>query len=146
MKNKLFYLLIMPSIWIVITIITANELADRVWLLSVAPAIWLTIFIEPIEITVFQFQLGSFPGIFIVGLILLLLKIKPKTVIVSSIILALVLWIALCIFALKGTLIRVPGAVFVWFLCCYNFSVCLLPLLFLSMRLISLINKKIGKD
>jgi len=136
MKNILFFLLVLPLIWFVIALTTNQTSTDRAYLLAVAPSAWLLLFESPLSVTTRQMQFGGLPLMFLVGLVLLKLKMKPLVTIVSSAVIALILWIALLAFASEGTAIKVPGACFAWILCCLNFSFCLLPFFALSAKLI----------
>jgi hypothetical protein len=134
-KNKLFYFIALPLVWFIIAIITANSYANRAWLLSVAPAVWIVLFKEPRSIAFHEFLFGGLAGIFVVCFVLFKIKIKPRIILISSVVTTFVLWIALRVFASKGTLIKVPWVVCVWFLCCFNFSLCLLPFLALPIKM-----------
>jgi hypothetical protein len=135
MKNKLFFLLALPLTWFLIAIVTACEAADKVWLLSVAPSVWLTLFKTSSSITVHQFQFGGLPVMFLVGLVLLKLKMKPRVMIISAVVITFILWLALAVPLSQSRVFKVPGAPFVWILCCFNFSLCFLPFLALIIKL-----------
>ncbi len=143
MKNKLFYFIALPLAWLTIAIITANSYADKAWLLSVAPAVWITLFKDANSITFYEFISGGLVGIVIVCFILSKFEIKPRLILISSLAMSFILWVALCIFASKGSLVKNPISVFVWFLCCFNFSLCLLSPLILPVKMCAkYINKR----
>jgi len=143
MKNKLFFLLVLRLIWFVIALTTNQTSADRAYLLAVVPSAWLLLFESPLSVTTGQMQFGGLPLMFLVGLVLLKLKMKPLVTIVSSVAITFILWIALLAFASEGTAIKVPGAGFAWLLCCLNFSFCLLPFFALSVKLITKIDEAV---
>ncbi|MEN8128379.1 MAG: hypothetical protein ABFR90_11350 [Planctomycetota bacterium] len=41
MKDKIFFLLGLPVAWLIIAFISALPSADRIYLLAVAPSVWL---------------------------------------------------------------------------------------------------------
>jgi len=137
MKNKLCFLLVLPLVWFVITITINPTMADRAYLLAVAPSAWLFFFESPLSVTTRQMQFSGLPLMFLVGLVLFKLKMKPHVMIISSLVITFILWTALLAFASEGTAIRVPGALMAWLLCCFNFSLCLLPFFALPVKLIT---------
>jgi len=142
MKNKLFYLLILPLVWLFVAIISFHPGVYRIYLLAVAPSAWLFLFVEPLEVTTRQLQIAAFPLMFLVGFVLLILKIRPRVAIISAIVLTFILWAALLVAVSEGTAVRDPRAPPLWFLCCFNFSLCLLPFFALSIKLIKLVIRK----
>ena len=137
MKDKLFYLLGFPLVWFVIATITACPCAGKAYALAVAPSAWLLFFESHTSVTPHQLQFAGLPVMFIVGLVLLKLKMKPRVIIISSVVITFILWITLLVFARHGTGIKVPGAVPLWLLCCFNLSLCLLPFFALPIKLVS---------
>ena len=129
MKDKLFFLLALPLTWFVVAMITDYSIADKVYLLAVAPSAWLILFEKPLSITTLQMQFAGLPVMFLIGFILFKLKMKPRTAIISSVIITFILWFTVAILASRGTAIKVPGALVIWIFCCFNFSLCLLPFL-----------------
>jgi hypothetical protein len=136
MKNKLFFLLVLPMVWFVITTITNPISDDRAYLLAVAPSAWLFFFESPLSVTTRQMQFSGLPLVFLVGLVLFKFKMKPLVTIISSVVITFILWIALLSFASEGTAIKVPGVPLTWLLYCFNFSLCLLPFFALPVKLI----------
>lgn len=141
MKNKLFFLLVLPVVWFVVAIISDSPSVDKVYLLSVVPSLWLRFFETSFSIESLQFQFGGVPVIFLIGLVLLKLKMKPRTIIISSVVTAFILWLTLVTLMFQTRAIKVPGAPFVWLLCCFNLSLCLLPFVALVIKLVSKIRK-----
>jgi len=139
MKNKLFYLLVLPLVWLLVAIISFQPGVYRVYLLAVAPSAWLFLFVDPLKVTTRQLQIAAFPFVFLAGFVLLIIKIRPRIAIISAIVLTFILWIALIVTVSEGTAVRDPRAPPLWLLCCFNFSLCLLPIFALPMKLIMLI-------
>lgn len=127
MKTKCFFLIGLPLVWLAIAILSHHQLADKAYLLSVAPSVWLLIFRDWNSVSIQQLQLAGLPVVCLIGVILYGLKMKPAAAIMASGVITLILWLMLMMCARQGTLIREPGAVFVWLLCCFNLSLCLLP-------------------
>jgi hypothetical protein len=127
MKNKLFYLLVLPLVWLLVAIISFQPGVYRVYLLAVALSAWLFLFVDPLEVTTHQLQIAAFPLMFLVVFVLLILKIIPCVAIISAIALTFILWAALLVAVSKGTAIRDPIDPALWLLCCFNFSLCMLP-------------------
>lgn len=145
MKERLFYLLGLPLVWLLVAVFSFQPGVDRIYLLAVAPSAWLFMFVDPLKVTMLQLQTAAFPLMFIVGLVLLKLKIRPRETIISTFFLTFVLWLVLVIAVSKGTAIRNPNASFLWFFCCFNFSLCLLPFFALPIKIIIwLKNRYIG--
>ena len=128
MKPKIFFLVIMPLVWAVVSFLsTYHQLGDRLTLLAFVPSTWLLLFTDANSVSFSQALLAGAPAIAIVGLILLKLKMTPRAAIISALLLALTIWVMLLISCRDGHLIKVRGAVVVWFFICFNFSLCLLP-------------------
>lgn len=142
MKNKLFYLLVLPLVWLLVAIISFQPGVYRIYLLAVAPSAWLFLFVDPLKVTTHQLQIAAFPLMFLVGFVLLILKIKPRVAIISAIALTVIMWVALLITVSKGTAIKDPRAPALWLLCCFNFSLCLLPFFALPIQLIMLVIRR----
>lgn len=142
MKNKLFYLLVLPLVWLLVAIISFQPGVYRIYLLAVAPSAWLFLFVDPLKVTTHQLQIAAFPLMFLVGFVLLVLKIRPRITIISAIALTFILWAALLIAVSKGTAIKDPRAPGLWLLCCFNFSLCLLPFFALFVKSIILVIRR----
>ena len=141
MKNKFFFLLALPVVWLLITFITTNDYAGRVGLFAVAPSVWLLLFIPPLKVTLHQMQFGGLAIMFIIGFLLLMLKVKPHAAFKTSLITtAVIFWLLLIILACQAAILN-PLRVIVWLFCCFNLSLCLLPLIALSVKLFALKTK-----
>jgi len=137
MKDKLFYLLGFPLVWFVVATITACPCADKVYVLAVAPSAWLLFFESKTSVTLHQLQFAGLPVMFIVGLVLLKLRMKPSVIIISSVVITFILWVTLLVLVRHSAASKVPGAVPTWLLCCFNLSLCLLPFFALPIKLVS---------
>jgi hypothetical protein len=144
-KNKLFFLLVLPLAWFAVALISEQSAADKLYVLAVAPSMWLFFWEEQLTVTIQMVQLVGLPVMFLVGLFLLLLKMKPCTMMISSGVMTCILWFALVVTFSQSHAIQVPGAIFIWILCCFNFSLCLLPLFAVSIKLVMLLKRKITK-
>lgn len=129
MKTKLFFLLILSLIWLAVALISYQTCADKLYILAIAPSAWLALFGDWLFHPIPQLQVAGLPAMLVVGLILLTLKMTPRVAIISSLILTLMLWVVLLALVWNSPAIRLRGAPFIWFLCCFNLSLCLLPLL-----------------
>jgi len=129
MNRKLFFLVGLPLAWFVTALIAEQFHPDRFYLVAVLPSAWLALFGDFFSHTIPEMRTAGLPTMILVGLILLLLKMTPRAAIISSIVLALVLWGAFLMFAWETRAIRASGAPFAWFLCCFDLSLCLLPIL-----------------
>ena len=141
MRNKLFFLLGLPLVWFVVAIITARPCAGKAYALAAAPSVWLLLFKSGISLTPQQMQFAGLPAMFLVGFLLLKFKMKPRVIIIYSIVTTFILWFALLGLASQGAGIKIPWAVPVWLLCCFNLSLCLLPLFAFPIKLLSKLRK-----
>ena len=130
MKTKLFFLLVLPLVWLAVALISYQLPADKLYVLAIAPSAWLAVFGNWLSYprTIPQLVVAGFPAMLAVGFILLKLKMTPRVAIISSLILAIILWGLLLALVWQSRAIRVPGAPLALFLCCFNLSLCFLPI------------------
>jgi peptidoglycan/LPS O-acetylase OafA/YrhL len=145
-KNKLFFLLVLPLVWFVVALISHQPGADRIYLLAVAPSAWLFFWEGSLTVTTHLVQLVGLPVMFLVGFVLYKFKMKPRVTMISLVVITFILWIALLVSVSQSYAIKVPGAIFVWFLCCFNFSLCLLPFLAAPVKLAMFVIRKCSKN
>ena len=127
MKEKWFFLVGLPLVWLAVAVLSHHRLADKAYWFSIAPSVWLLVFRNWNLLTIHQLQMAGLPVVILIGAVLYWLKMKPKAAVISSLVLTFIFWISLMICGSQGTLIREPGAIFVWLLCCFNLSLCFLP-------------------
>ena len=128
MKTKLYFLLVLPLVWLVVALIAYHLPADRLYVLAIAPSAWLAFFGDFFSRPIGQMQAAGLPAMFLIGLALLRLKMTPRVAIISAFILAIILWGSLLTLFWQSRAIRVNGAPLALFLCCFNLSLCFLPL------------------
>ena len=120
----------MPLLWLATaSLSTYHQLGDRLTLFAFMPSTWLLLFMPADSMSLFQALLAGVPAVAIIGFILLKLKMTPRAAILSALLLALIIWGLLLIAGQEGRAIHVRGAAAIWFLICFSFSLCLLPLL-----------------
>ncbi len=127
MKNKMFFLVLLPLLWFVVAAITAQPAANKVYVFAIAPSVWVFFFDGSLRVTSGLVRLSGLLSMFLVGLVLLKFKMKPGVTIICSVVITFILWVALLITVSNSTAIKAPGAPLLWLLCCFNFSLCLLP-------------------
>lgn len=126
-KEKLSFLLLLPVVWLVAALAAFQPGVDGVYVLAVAPAAWLFVFEDPSSLTATQMQMAGLPGIIVIGSLVLALRPSLRTVVTGSIATTLVLWISLVATVGRSVAIQRPRSALLWLLCCFNFSLCLLP-------------------
>ena len=142
MKNKLIFLVVLPLVWFGVAMVTLHPASDRIYVLSIAPSAWLHPFVDIFSIPARQLKFVGLPTMFLVGLILLVCRAKPKTASMLSIALTMVLLGALGIAISKWGAVKAPGAACYWLLCCFNFSLCLLPFFFMPAAMWRMIRRR----
>lgn len=128
MKRKLFFLLVLPLVWLAVALISYQLPADRLYVLAIAPSAWLAFFGDFFSRPIGQMLAAGLPAMCLIGLALLGLKMTPRVAIISSLALAIMLWVALLTLFWQSRALRVTGAPLALFLCCFNLSLCFLPL------------------
>jgi uncharacterized membrane protein len=141
--QKLFFLVILPLGWFVVAIVSFQRCADKVYALAVAPSAWVFFFVSSHSVPEHLLKFAGLPAMIVVGFVLSKLKITPVMTIISSLVITFFLWLALVMALSQSTAITVPGASYVWFLCCFNLSLCLLPLFALPRYLFIWIRKAV---
>jgi hypothetical protein len=129
MNKKVFFLLILPFAWLVVSMIATPFHPDKFYIVALAPSVWLALFGGFFSHTTFEMLVAGLPAMALVGLILILLKMTPRAAIISSLVPALVLWGSFLIVVWESRAIRACGAPFAWFLCCFDLALYLLPIL-----------------
>ena len=141
MKNTLFFLLVLPLVWFVVAAITAQPAANKVYALAIAPSVWVYFFDRSLQVSSGLVRLSGLLPMFLVGLVLLKSKMKPGVTIICSVVITFILWFALLITVSNSNAIKAPGAPLLWLLCCFNFSLCLVPFFALPIMLVSKMRK-----
>jgi hypothetical protein len=156
-KYHVCYLFGIPIIWFAVAAFVTPDYADRIYLFAVAPAVWMVLFVEPLELTMNHFLYGGLAGISLVGPVLLLFKIKLRTAIIISLITTLALWLFFAMafshtpenIAREHTVngmhtgITPAKVTMAWLACCFNFSLCLIPILAVPLKLLVMLKNKL---
>lgn len=126
-KEKVAFLLVLPVVWLAAALAAFQPGVDGVYVLAVAPAAWLFVFEAPSSLTARQLQMAGLPGILVIGLLVLALRPSLRAVIIASIATTLAFWGALVATIGRTVAAQTPRSAFLWLLCCFNLSLCLLP-------------------
>lgn len=127
-KEKPVFLLVLPVVWFVVALAAFQPGVDGVYVLAVAPAAWLFVFEAPSSLTARQLQMAGLPGILVIGLLMLALRPSLRAMIIASIATTLAFWGTLVATIGRTVAVQMPRSAFLWLLCCFNLSLCLLPL------------------
>ncbi len=129
MRRRLFFLLVLPSVWFVTALTAERFNPDKVYVLAIAASAWVALFGDLFSRPLLHLQLAGLPAIFVIGLVLLLLKMTPRAAIAWSLVMAIVSWGTFVFLFRQSNAIQESGAPFAWFLCWLNLSLCLLPII-----------------
>lgn len=129
MKRRVFFLLVLPVVWFAIALMAVRFNPDRAYALAIAPSAWLTLFGDLFSRPLLHLQLAGLPAMFVIGLILMVLKMTPRAAIAWSLVMTAVSWGIFVFVFRQSRVMQASGAPFAWFLCWLNFSLCLLPVI-----------------
>ena len=145
MRDKVLIAVGLPLVWLVVAVGAYRPGVDRVYLLAVAPSVWLFLFVDPLEVTVLQMQVAAFVPMVLAGLVLVKLRMPPRLMATVAAATAFALWLALAIYLARSPAAQDPHAAVLWLLCCFNFALALLPIFAITARLFQLLRRTLTR-